>query len=60
VAGEQASNVNFMPYQDYEFIYNMVPMQLGVLDLPAFSISKYGPKVSMLDDKQLFLLRGFT
>ena len=60
VAGELNSMIDFMPFEDYKFTYNMIPLQLGVLDLPALSISKYSTNRPVSVDKQLFLLRGYS
>ena len=40
VAGELASTVELMPGAEYTFKYNVIPLQLGMLDLPPFSVSK--------------------
>ena len=60
VAGELLSMIDFMPFSDYQLTYILVPLEHGVLDLPLFSISKYGTNRKVSEDKQLFLLRGYT
>ena len=45
MAGESMSQVNLMPFVDeYTFTYTFVPMKLGMLDLPNFSVSKLKPE----------------
>ena len=45
VAGEAMSQVSLMPYTDpYCFQFTFVPTQLGMLDLPSFSISRARPE----------------
>lgn len=43
VAGEIISSVDLMPGQEYNFVYNVIPLKLGMLDLPPFSVSTKHP-----------------
>lgn len=52
-----------MPWTDpYTFTYTFVPIELGILSLPNFSISKVKPErgaFQQSDKDQLYLLSGF-
>lgn len=60
IAGETVSKVDLMPFSDtYTFTYTFVPLQLGILELPHFGISRKPPstlKQGQFDEKQLYLL----
>jgi len=41
IAGELLTNVDLMPLSDsYTFAYTIVPLKLGIQNLPQFSISR--------------------
>lgn len=56
VAGEIQSEVELMPGEEYTFTYNLVPLKLGQLELPRFSLSRASPSVPPESNKQLFLI----
>ena len=70
VAGELFTNVDFMPLSDsYTFTYTVVPMKLGIQNLPQFSISRRSnPKQNIEKQEAIkmdlinngLLLNGFT
>ena len=58
VAGETVTKIEIMPSNEvYTFTYTFVPLKLGMLDLPNFTISKLRPNprtnapLSLLEDK---------
>ena len=46
VAGELISQVDLMPNQQYTFKYRVIPMKLGMVELPPFSVSKKHPLIT--------------
>lgn len=60
MAGETVSLVDLMPWQDYTFVYQFIPLKLGVLELPTFSISRKPPSYDITNEKQFILINGFT
>lgn len=53
------SSVDLMPGQEYKFTYKVIPLKLGMLELPRFSISKRHPEKEDLES-QLFLIKDHT